>query len=516
MRIGLFALAALVGGCHWTLTDQGTDPKSAQLYFPSGIAMDPGGRYAYVANANADLRYGGGTIMLVDMLAFECSVARFRQLNPVQPGAPPSDLPAACGSDPTVWDAGITRSLCQTDPIDPSIVDCDETGFIRAPSTVRIGNFAGVVRVRALDDVHRRLFVAVRGDPSITMVDVDLSKDPNASGMLNCYDPNHTLPPVPSSPVACDVSALAQQFYCQGLPTCTLGINDNGATQLPTEPFGMQIDEARGRLLVTHLSSGQVSVLALDQPAQTSLLSSSTSFFPLDSSGRHGAFGLAKQHPEDPISTWYLTSNLNAEIATFRLANADVIVGQTAFALSASFAQGGDVRDIAFDVGGNRAFVTENNPPSTMVIDTSPDPMNGNQARNVVTDIVDICQTPSHLKVTKLAVTGAAGAPPYLKTKVVVVCFLSSQIMIVDPDRPGVDDTIFSGMGGPNDVAFNFYGAGETPPAAVTTTITGMPRHGYVTNFSESTVAVVDLEPGSKSENRVIARLGFPPDGFNP
>jgi hypothetical protein len=43
-----------------------------------------------------------------------------------------------------------------------------------------------------------------------------------------------------------------------------------------------------------------------------------------------------------------------------------------------------------------------------------------------------------------------------------------------------------------------------------------MPRRGYVTNFSESTIAVLDLEPGSPTENQVIARLGFPPTGTQP
>jgi hypothetical protein len=521
MRNSLIALAVLVGGCHWTLNDPGTDPKPSQLYFPSGIAMDPGGRFAYVSNGNADLRYGGGTVMVADMLAFECTIARFRQLSPVklpQPGdPPPPPFPVACG-DPSQWDLGMNGSLCRPDPLDPTIVDCDESGFVRGNSTVRIGNFAGAVKVRV--DPHdpankRRLFVAVRGDPSITMINVDLSKEASTSRVLDCYDPSHRLPPPaapgqqPPSPTPCDVSALAQQFYCQGLPACTLGSNGTGPTQLPTEPFGMEIDESRGMLLVSHLSSGQVSLLSLEGAPANALLATSSPFFPLDSSGRHGAFSLAKQHPADPSSSWYLTSNLNPEIATFRIADATVVVAQTAFALSASFAQGGDVRDIAFDIGGNRAFVTENNPPTALVLDTRPVGINGNQAADTVTDIIDVCQTPSHLRVTRLGVAGAPGAPTYHKTKLVVVCFLSSQIMIVDADRSGVDDTIFSGMGGPNDLAFNFFGDGAQPAG-------GVGRHAYVTNFSESTIAVVDLEPGSATENRVIARLGFPPDGFNP
>jgi hypothetical protein len=136
-----------------------------------------------------------------------------------------------------------------------------------------------------------------------------------------------------------------------------------------------------------------------------------------------------------------------------------------------------------------------------LVIDTSPSAPAANQPRNVVTDIIDVCQVPSHMTVTRLHVPGAPGTPPYPKTKVMVVCFLSSQVMIVDPDRPGVDDTIFSGFGGPNAIALNDW--------------PGM-HHAYVTNYTESTLSVIDIEPGSKTENRVIARLGFPPDGYNP
>jgi hypothetical protein len=147
-----------------------------------------------------------------------------------------------------------------------------------------------------------------------------------------------------------------------------------------------------------------------------------------------------------------------------------------------------------------------------LVIDTSTDKTEGAQPHNLVTDVIDICQTPSHSGVRRFTVAGAPGTPSYTKTKVIVACFLSSQLMIVDPDRPGVDDTIFSGFSGPNDLAFNFADPGSVQPIADV----GVPRHAYVTNYSESTIAVVDLEPGSVYENRVLAKLGHPPDGFSP
>ena len=525
----LLALALAVSGCHWALNDPGTDPKSSQFYFPSGIAMDPGGQYAYIANANADLRYGGGTVMVADMRAFECTVAEFALAN----GLSSTPLPAICG-DPAAYDKLAGKAMCRTDPLDPSIIDCDETQFIKQNSTVKIGNFAGSIRLLPdpANPNHSRLFVAVRGDPSITWIDVRYPDGTSGApptvdvpGLLQCvtdpsslnkrkgYDPNSN---TTSSPTVCDPDHLVQNYFCQGLPTCVLNnIDQTNKTQLPTEPFGMALDAAHQRLLVSHLATGQVSLIygaVGNQPGSLltdtpTLQSTSQPFFPADPSGRHGAFSLAPQHPDDPQTLWYMSSSVNSQLATFRVAQAGLIVPALAFSIGASFANGTDVRDIAFDNDGNRAFVTENNPPSMLVIDTHTTPQNGGGPLNVVTDIVDVCQTPSHLKPFHLDRLGAPGTPVQRKTKVVVVCFLSSQIMVVDPDRVAVDDTVISGLGGPDDIAFNFTDD--------ETTLT-LPRHGYVTNFTESTVSVVDLDPQSPTRNRVIARLGFPPDGLNP
>jgi len=537
MRTSLLVALAFVAGCHWDLNSKSTDPQSDQLYFPAGIAMDPGGQYVYVSNGNADLRYGGGTVMMVDMLSFECTVAAYRKFFPLTDSDAVYPMPATC--NPAVdyhvlWD----NAKCRRDALDPSIIICDESAFILQNSTVAVGNFAGSIRLLAdpIDDLHRTLFVSVRGDPSITRVDVHFPKsttgnpsDPmkgpmpfapsgfDQAGVLQCVDDPSKLPTLrmnSSAPVPCDNDFLIQDYYCVSQPTCTVGVNGNGKTQLPTEPFGMQIDRTTNRLVVSHLATGQVSVIDANAWAPNALLSESSQFFPPDPTGRHGAFAVAQRDPGDPHSLWYLTSSVNPLVAMFKIADANVVTvsSQATFSLQNTFAQGTDVRDFIFDTGGNRAFVTENNPPSLLVLDTSVDNTEGAQPHNLVTDVIDICQTPSHAGVRRFTVAGAPGQPSYTKTKVIVVCFLSSQMMIVDPDRRGVDATIFSGFAGPNDIAFNFADPGDVQPIANV----GVPRHAYVTNYSESTVAVVDLEPGSPYENRVLAKLGHPTDGFNP
>ncbi len=544
MRTCLLLLAAFAAGCHWDLNDKSTDPETDQLNFPAGIAMDPNGRFLYVSNGNADLRFGGGTVEMIDMLSYECVIAEYRKNVPVDlVNDPLTPIPSVCAfhTDDEWMHTAVYDAKCRRDALDPSIIECDESAFIYANTTVRVGNFAGAIRLvpdasNPPDPNHRTLFVAVRGDPSITRIDVHFpgATTPNPGfptiyapmnigdpGTLQCVAHPPAIPPVPGKdmtpvPQPCDATFLVQDYYCQGQPSCTTGTNNNGdgKTQLPTEPFGMAVDLSRvganppvahpRRLVVSHLATGQVSIISVDDPPTTALLSESDAFFPPDATGRHGAFAVAQQDPTDPQSLWYLTSNTNPIVDTFRIADADVVtIAQASqFSLMATFAQGTDVRDFVFDNGGQRAFLTEANPPSVVILDTRPDSISDNQPRNIVTDVVDVCQTPSHTGVRQL--NG--------QTKIIVVCFLNSQLMIVDPNRPGVDATIFSGLTGPNDITFNFTDPGVTP---ATTQI--LPnKHAYVTNYSESTIAIVDLEPGSPTQNRVLAKLGHPLDGFNP
>jgi hypothetical protein len=519
MLFRLLLTACLLGaGCHWSLDDPGTEPKPYKLYFPTGLAIDPAGRYLYVSNANADLRYGGGTVQVVDTARFEAAVAAFR-------------------ADPTPCPAGIIddRCACRFDPLDPSVVDCAET--IQPPSgplvplflvpntTVKVGNFAGEVRVRRTSvdgaaDTKRRLFVAVRGDPSVTFIDVDTAGFQGADtrpGALACFTDRASVTNRPGYNAAtnvttgapgCDADHLIQTYECVGQPSCTAT-----TMQLPPEPFSMTLDEGvRGdgtpyaRLVLPHLASGQVTLIdATSDDATHAVQSVSTSFFAADGSGRHGAFALAPRDPGTPGSLWYLTSNLQPTIATFRIADFDVVVPSVTFSVGGAFATGNDVRDVAFEPGGLRAFLTANNPPSVVVLDTAikQNAAARGQPNNQVVDIIDVCQTPSHMGVRRAIVPGAPGTPGNngrLRTQIFVVCFLSNQVMIVDPDLPAVSDTIIVGRG-PNDIAFNF-GDQQSPGAG--------PRRAYITQFAESTIGVLDLEPGSPTENRLVARIGLP------
>jgi hypothetical protein len=529
----LLLLTAALAGCHIDLNDPGTDPPLTQFYFPVGIAYDTAtradghvDRYLYISNGNADLRYAGGLIQLVDVRRFECAVyaycnARDGAGNFVH--ACPDTLTntdPVCNDDASV-DADVTAAACQSDPLDPSVIDCDETPFILGNAAVRVGNFAGGLQFLKQGQFNR-LFVSVRGDPSVTWMTVNLDNvhigAPAPTKVLDCFDPGTVVADQAVHAPGCANSHTLFGFGCMDNTGC--GVEN---PNLPSEPFGMYLDtgtiggEDYANLLVSSLATGQVTLidargdnhLETDKKSPnygkpTMIRNVSQPFFQADAAGRHGAFALAPQFPGNPSSPWYMTSNLQATIATFRVAQVGVIVPSVSFNIGGAFAVGSDIRDIAFEPGGNRAFLTENNPPSVLVLDTRvTDGRNPGQPVNQLVDIIDVCQEPSHLGVRRSLVAGSPGSPDRPQTELYVACFLSNQIMVVDPDAAQVEDTILVGRG-PNAMVFNFGDADDhvtpAPPA----------RRAFVTHFSEMSIGVIDLEPGSPTRNRLVARIGKP------
>jgi DNA-binding beta-propeller fold protein YncE len=530
------AVAALLiaAGCHWDLNDPGTSPQVSQFYFPAAVTLDPGGRYAYVSNGNADLRYGGGTVQVVDLLRFDCAVAAFCSdpANACSHYAEPAcndevaklqaiaDLTVDPKRNTTVKPSD---KICELDPIDPAVVNCDETPFMVPNAVVRVGNFAGEIRVRSTGQNTRQLFVAVRGDPSITVIDVDLSKIDQKQaintmpGVLSCsgngggampagYDAsNNILRQAPS----CDSLHVVQNYGCGGYPNCTAD-----TTLLPTEPFAIEVQHAVNaeggnddRLVVGHLGTGQVSVLdSLDSAGGPIVKHVSDPFFNADQTGRHGAFAFARQNPNDQDTTWYMTSNIQSIISTFRIADLKLVVPSVSFSVGGAFAFGNDFRDIHFEPGGNRAFITAGNPPSVVVLDTRSLPQGNTpgQPQNRLVDNIDVCQSPSHMGVRRTLASGATGTPARTRTELYVACFLSNQVMVVDPDLPGVEDTILLGRG-PNEIVFNYSDTDDPNPLPEPAH-----RRAWVNTYSEMALAELDLDPASPTHNRMVARIGKP------
>ncbi len=506
----------------------GEEPCRQQLYFPSGLAFDPAEpnvaddrNVLYVASGNADLRYSGGTVAAIDVDRFECAAA-------IAAGEP-SRSPAQCDAAQAMSDA----TGCRPSAIDPAIVECDETPFM--VSAVKVGNFAGSIRLqRRTGDpkgFNRRLWLTVRGDPSVTFVNAikpyraSLTKDPRSlPAHLDCEasnsDPNHL---EHCSGQRLTVRDFTASGGCQGdaeCPSgsaCTKGRCDPVA--LPPEPFGLFLNEGLdgaghpyAHLAVAHLLSGQVTLInaAAANPASTAevaptepvVLDVRGGLLPADRNGRRGAFALAPLHVGDAQSLWFLSSRLSASIALFRVSSTEPpqIVPAGLFSVAGAFATGDDVRDLQVQEDGSRAFFLQNHPPSLFTLDVRQFSPSGESTlpADQVVDIVPVCEGPSRIGLRQWQETGAEGAPPRTVTRVFVVCFVTGQVAVIDPDLGAMAANILVGRG-PNEIAFNFS-SGVAPP---------LHRRAYVTNYTDSTVAVIDLDRGSRTENRVIARIGI-------
>ena len=184
------------------------DPPLHCLFFPSGVTVDPFGDLLYVTNPNSDLSFSNGTLVAVDLPRHEAAVDCFRKYGY---GAAPAG--SACGAnsceglrsqvsstttfpeivalddgirargeDPAAYD----RCYCERDALDQNIVNCESHRSILRDKTVRTGNFSGEITLLSEDPtdltsvfnqngnatVRRSLYLPVRGDPSLTVVDV--------------------------------------------------------------------------------------------------------------------------------------------------------------------------------------------------------------------------------------------------------------------------------------------------------------------------------------------------------
>lgn len=158
--------AALLGASCFTSSD-GLEPPQQAFYFPTGVLVSPGGTALYVVNSDFDLQYNGGTVQALDLAALRGLADTITEQ--IADGA---TVASACQA------AGLARNpqtLLHPGPCSP----VNTAPHVKASAT--IGAFAsGAVLLNRLDGPGARLFIPVRGDPSITYLDVADDRDPSA------------------------------------------------------------------------------------------------------------------------------------------------------------------------------------------------------------------------------------------------------------------------------------------------------------------------------------------------
>lgn len=425
-----------LGAC--TASGDEVTPPSDQFFFPTGLAVSPDGSKLFVANANSELRWDSGSVQVVDLDIVDQITANWVDL-----GMYPTD--------------------CNPDPDRTETLTCDEAMFIRQGAGVRIGNFATDIAVQDMNDGSLRLIVPTRGDPSIAWIDY-------ANDALSCS------------------KSTESNALCDDAHRLSYVLNNAALSSLPEEPFAAYADSNGQFAVVTHLTTGSVTLIDSRPGVDAQVTDIVGGVFAADpSTGLRGATGVAGRSNGADGSIVYVGSRSEDRIQTFTVgrpvndAPPFLLAGNYFFLDGVGNNSGGstDTRGMAFSPSGERMYLVNRRPPSLQVIDTSLD--EGGFPRNKFVGNTDICRQASTLAL----IDAGAGERAYM------TCFQDGDIYVVDPTGvPHVENVVTVGRG--------------------PYTITAAPSRKklFVSNFLEDTIAVIDARPNVPTHDRVVLRLG--------
>jgi hypothetical protein len=293
------------------------------------------------------------------------------------------------------------------------------------------------------------------------------------------------------------------------------------------EPFGVFADAgpagtdgtyAHGFAVVTHLTSGAVTLIDSPGNGDAHIADTELGVFAADVNGFRGATGVAGRTPGVDGDIIYVGSRSEDRIQTFTVGrpvnNAPPYLLPSDFffldAVGSNTGGSTDTRGMQFSPAvdpltkvplGDRLYVVNRRPPSLQIFDTSLD--ESGFPRNVASGASDICRQASTVTVFDADPDADPDPDPDPDDRegerAYVTCFQDGQVYVVDPrGQSQVEDIITVGRG---------------PYAVVGATLPAIPEPLsllFVSNFLEDTIAVIDVTPTSPNRNRVVLRIGTP------
>jgi DNA-binding beta-propeller fold protein YncE len=509
-------LGALVVAPACGLNQEGVAPPLNRISFPGSVKSDPDGRWLYVVNSNADLRYNSGTVVAVDVkLAADDRKGHWKVCPNADYVRPPND-----NSDRCCWDY-----------LDHNILDCDERSYINPATTIQIGSFGAGSALQTFpasppacepaparpdppknrhdcnlpcddgDVADGRLYIGVRGNSSLTYVDIRHDGD-----RVNLSCPAATSPGTAQDCTVKDMRETTTAFGGTLQPTV-----------VPDEPYTLQLDLDQDLLYVGHLradltraDTGGISIFDIAKASTDEkpvFLRTSGRVFPGDPNGNSGVTSLSMTRGRLYATSRYLPWAMRVATPVPTLTCTMPDSERDTFAISPSSEiyvsplVGLETRGIQFlpprqnvnaPATPGRAFVLQRTPPAVVSFDAAM----GEEGvyGNFPSEVIEVCQAPTFLQRDRTDDEQDAGAED---TLLYVSCFDQGQVYLIDPSVPRLVAIIDVGRG-PAGLDFPRQRPGETE------------RVAYVVGFGSNNVGVLDLTDGSPTQYHIIQRIGFP------
>lgn len=337
-----------------------------------------------------------------------------------------------------------------------------ETGEFRAPY-VTLESFPGDLVLTPVNGGDQRYgYVPVRADNSLTWFS---EKAAGGSVLLDCNDLN---------------SASAPR--CDGRHVITTGLlpqddsDDLGKVSLGTDPYGIaRIPGAAGQkdlLVVSAMGSGRVSLFELQDDGEPVLVSQKNL---LD-----GIHSIAAAPFGDLI---YVTNKNYPVVHRLRVVRTSTSVDLEvvdAATLPSPFSSGDFGRGLAFAQGGQEVLIAHRTPATLIALD-------GSAAAGYFTGtpiaMVPLEGRPSHVM--------SIPSGPEGQELAYVTCFDDDQIWVVDTQTLLPFGEIPVGAG----------------PYVMASILTESLKKGFVSNFLDDSVSVIDLDPESATYHQAIAEI---------
>lgn len=500
------ATAAATVGCG--LSQEGVRPHQDTIAYPASAVMDSSGNWLIVANSNADLRYNDGTLIAINVgLA-----AEDRRNGGV--GGAAATCPSVNYVNPRRGDDDSNKDFCCLDPLDPYVLLCDERRYVRPEASVRIGSFAaGMLRqqpkcsvtpnpcfagcmANQVEPFPQRLLIAVRGDTSLTYVDVKPGTEDTPPvfdcGGASSEGPEH------EEFAPCDDDHRIKET--EAALAVVSGDEDPPMVRFPDEPYALAVDEDTGLLYVGHLAgatnrpgSGGVSLFdvapvlspfdGMPVMPPPRFIASFPGIFAPNANGLYGVTSVRWEPGRGVFATSRYVPMVTGLAATdpfgcdMRRKDGQPIRELAIFGSGGTYATtlaGTETRGIQFvntpDV--EHAFVLQRVPPALVGF-----------SNGTPTEFIEVCQSPTFLH------KHDAGAGDRL----FINCFDTGEVYVIDPSIPRVE---------------RIFGVGRGPAGLVFPE--NDPTVAYVVGFSDNNITVVDIAPGSRSQYHVVQRIGFP------